>query len=252
MHLVASKPLKLVGVERLAERLLADQRAVGQLLLPVLEPRQHLAFEEAAQALDIGGGRLFAISEFIWIAPERVRPPGLCILTQRRQRGLLGIVALGPEQFERTAGHNLVFLHFGDVLVSVCRSGADGIDDAFGLASGVEMNQRHLYRLAVGRQRSLQPAPVSGSLSEAKPPLGPQDAGDLLDEVLLCRPLRTMLGHQRLDNRPVFVGVLPWQDRVARQHPGPRKPPRRSEIATPMPFQHVDGPALAVSVEDNS
>ena len=34
-----SKPLKLVGVERLAERLLADQRAVGQLLLPVLEPR---------------------------------------------------------------------------------------------------------------------------------------------------------------------------------------------------------------------
>jgi hypothetical protein len=27
--------------------------------------------------------------------------------------------------------------------------------------------------------------------------------------------LRTMLGHQRLDNRPVFVGVLPWQDRVA-------------------------------------
>ena len=25
--------------------------------------------------------------------------------------------------------------------------------------------------------------------------------------------------------------------------PGPRKPPRRSEIATPMPFQHVDGPA---------
>jgi hypothetical protein len=62
MHLVASKPLKLVGVERLAERLLADQRAVGQLLLPVLEPRQHLAFEEAAQALDIGGGRLFAIS----------------------------------------------------------------------------------------------------------------------------------------------------------------------------------------------
>jgi hypothetical protein len=48
MHLVAAKPLQLVRVERLTERLLADQRPISQLLLPVLEPRQCLAFEEAA------------------------------------------------------------------------------------------------------------------------------------------------------------------------------------------------------------
>ena len=61
-------------IERLTERLLADQRTIGQFLLPVLEPRQHLAFEEAAQALDIGGGWLITFSEFVWIAGERVRP----------------------------------------------------------------------------------------------------------------------------------------------------------------------------------
>ncbi len=47
MDLVASKPLQSVRIERLAECLLADQWPVGQFLLPVLEPRQHLAFEEA-------------------------------------------------------------------------------------------------------------------------------------------------------------------------------------------------------------
>jgi hypothetical protein len=80
------------------------------------------------------------------------------------------------------------------------------------------MNQRHLYRLAVGCQRSLQPAPMRGSLSKAKPALAPEDASDLLDEVLLGRALRTVLGHQRLDNGPVFVGTLPGQHRLARQH----------------------------------
>src|SRR5580704_12148134 len=112
MDLVAPKPLKLVWVERLAERLLADQRPVGQFLLPVLEPRQHFAFEEAAQTLDIGAGWLFAFSKFVWIAGERVRPPSSRILAQCRQRGLIGIVALGPEQIERAARHGLVCLHF--------------------------------------------------------------------------------------------------------------------------------------------
>jgi hypothetical protein len=42
------------------------------------------------------------------------------------------------------------------------------------LAVGVEMNQRHLYRLAIGRQRSVESPLVSGSLSEAKPTLAPQ------------------------------------------------------------------------------
>jgi hypothetical protein len=50
-NLVAAKPLQLVSVQCLAKCLLADQRPVGQFLLPVLEPRQHLAFKEAPQAL---------------------------------------------------------------------------------------------------------------------------------------------------------------------------------------------------------
>ena len=39
-------------------------------------------------------------------------------------------------------------------------------------------------------------AVVEALLSKAKPALAPQDACDLLDEVLLCRPMRAMLGHQ--------------------------------------------------------
>jgi hypothetical protein len=49
MDLVASKPLQLVRIERLTQHLLADQRTIGQFLLPVLEPRQHRAFEEAGR-----------------------------------------------------------------------------------------------------------------------------------------------------------------------------------------------------------
>jgi hypothetical protein len=66
------------------------------------------------------------------------------------------------------------------------------------------MYQRHLYRPAVGCQRSLKPAPVGGSLSKAKPSLAPQNAGQFLDQVLLGRPLRSVLDHQRLHNCPVL------------------------------------------------
>ena len=59
--------------------------------------------------------------------------------------------------------------------------GADRLDDTLRLAGGVEMNQRHLYRLAVGRHRSVEPPLVSGSLSEAKPTLAPQDASNRPD-----------------------------------------------------------------------
>ena len=80
------------------------------------------------------------------------------------------------------------------------------------------MHQRHLHRLAVGRQRAIQPAPVGGGLGQAQPALAPQDAGQFLDQMLLGRPLRSVLGHQRRDNGVVFVGILPGQDGVARQH----------------------------------
>src|SRR5271165_4411944 len=43
MDLVAAEPLQLVGVERLAKRLLADQRTVGELLLAVPQPGQHFS-----------------------------------------------------------------------------------------------------------------------------------------------------------------------------------------------------------------
>jgi len=67
---------------------------------------------------------------------------------------------------ECPAGHGLVGLHCGNVIIGVRCRGADGIDNPLGLASGVEVNQSHLYRLAVGRQRSLESAPMGSGLSQ--------------------------------------------------------------------------------------
>jgi hypothetical protein len=55
---------------------------------------------EERQPLDIGSGSLFALPNLVRIARQCVRPPGLSILSQRRQRCLVGIVALGGEQIE--------------------------------------------------------------------------------------------------------------------------------------------------------
>jgi hypothetical protein len=56
---------------------------------------------------------------------------------------------LEPSRSSEAAGHGLIRRHVDDVFLSVRRRGADGIDNPLGVASSVEMNQRHLYRLAV-------------------------------------------------------------------------------------------------------
>jgi hypothetical protein len=48
------------------ECLLADQGPVRQFLFPGLEPRQYLAFEEAAQASVGSGGRLVLLQFVSW------------------------------------------------------------------------------------------------------------------------------------------------------------------------------------------
>ena len=68
MDLVAAEPLKLVRVERLTERLLADEQPVGQFLLARLEPRQHLALQKATQSLGVGGGGLLVLFQLRGVA----------------------------------------------------------------------------------------------------------------------------------------------------------------------------------------
>ena len=80
------------------------------------------------------------------------------------------------------------------------------------------MDQRYLHRLAVGGERGVQPAPVGGGLGQAQPALAPQDAGQFLDQMLLGRSPRRVLGYERGDQRAVFVRILPRQHGVARQH----------------------------------
>jgi hypothetical protein len=66
-------------------------------------------------------------------------------------------------------------------------------------------------RAAVGLQSILQPAPVGGGFSQAKPTLAPHDACDFLNQMLLSRPLRNMLAHKRLHNRPVNAPPNPLE-----------------------------------------
>jgi hypothetical protein len=79
VDLVAAEPLKLVGVERFAKRLLADQGMIGDLSSTVLEPRQDLALDEASQSVDVSCGGFFVLLEFMGLKLERIGPPLLRI-----------------------------------------------------------------------------------------------------------------------------------------------------------------------------
>ena len=59
---------------------------------------------------------------------------------------------------------------------------------------------------------------MGGGFGQAQAALAPQDARQFLDQMLLGRPLRPVLGHQRRDDGAVLVGILPRQHGVARQH----------------------------------
>jgi hypothetical protein len=114
------------------------------------------------------------------------------------------------------ARHRLVSCHVGHFFFSVGRCGADSIDDALGLAGVVEVHQRHLHRLAIGAERAVQPAPVGSGFRQAQAAFPPQYASQFLDQMLLGRSLRFMLGRERRDEGAVFVGILPGQHGVAR------------------------------------
>jgi hypothetical protein len=89
----------------------------------------------------IAVAELVALSKLVGSASKLVVPPALGIVTQCGQGCLVDIVALGPEKIERAPGHSLIRSHVGDVFLCVRRRGADGIDDPFRLAIGVEMYQ---------------------------------------------------------------------------------------------------------------
>jgi len=79
VDLVSAEPLKLFRVEGFPERLFAEQRMIGNCLSTILEPREHLALDEASQTMDVGGGGFLVLLEFIGLKLERVGPPLLRI-----------------------------------------------------------------------------------------------------------------------------------------------------------------------------
>jgi hypothetical protein len=83
----------------------------------LLEPRQHVALQEAPKSLGVGGGGFLALVQSVGATGERVRPPGPRILAQRLQRGLVSVVAPSAEQLKTglrdSARLNLALHHAG-------------------------------------------------------------------------------------------------------------------------------------------
>ena len=63
MHLVAAEPLRLVGVEGFAVRLLAEEPRAIDFLFALLEPEQNqnLALKELSQPIDVPGSVLVRV-----------------------------------------------------------------------------------------------------------------------------------------------------------------------------------------------
>ena len=72
---------------------------VGWPVLPVLKPPQNFAFEEAPQSLDIGGGWLFAFSEFG--SPASASAHQAWGAGKERAKGLM------PENAKEAIGHGV-------------------------------------------------------------------------------------------------------------------------------------------------
>src|ERR1700733_16003989 len=70
---------------------------------------------------------------------------------------------------------------------------------------------------AVARTASkplLQARPVGGRLGQAQPALAPKNAGQFLNQMLLCGPVWGVLGDEPRDQVAIFGRVLPRRDGV--------------------------------------
>jgi hypothetical protein len=116
-------------------------------------------------------------------------------------------------EVESLAGHGLVLLHLADGVFS----GADGLGDVPRSVGSVDLYDGSLRSAARLRKRLFKPVPMGGGLGQAQAAPAPKDAGQFLNQMLLGRPLRRMLGDERREQVAIFGRVLPRQHGVARQ-----------------------------------
>ena len=114
-------------------------------------------------------------------------------------------------------GHGLVLLHVADGVFSVGCRGADGFGDILRSVGSVDMHDRPLRSAVRLRKRLFKPVPMGGGLGQTQAALAPKDAGQFLNQMLLGRPVRGVLGDERRDQVAIFGRVLPRQHGVARQ-----------------------------------
>src|SRR4029077_13704726 len=86
-----------------------------------------------------------------------------------------------------------------------------------------DMDERRFRRLLIGIRAAVESAVMRGTFPQPQAPLAPDDAGQLLDEVLFGRPPWLVLGDECFYQRPIFLAVLPRQNGVLRQQPVPKR-----------------------------
>src|SRR5215207_3478315 len=117
MHLVSAESLQLVRIKRLAKGLLSDERPARNLLLSLLEPGQHVTFDEASKALNIGRRRDLVFPKFSWFTGKLIGPPAPSVFPEPRKSCLVRVVESGVEKLESATRDCLVRRHIGKVLL---------------------------------------------------------------------------------------------------------------------------------------
>jgi hypothetical protein len=64
---------------------------------------------------------------------------------------------------------------------------------------------------------------MRGGFAQAQAPLAPDNARQLFNKVLLGRPVRAMLGDERIEQRAILLAVFPRQNGILRQQAVPQR-----------------------------
>src|SRR4029077_2261201 len=89
------------------------------------------------------------------------------------------------QQSEAFLGHGLIAFEVREIRSRLLFGSGDRVANGLLLDITADMDERRLCRLVIGIGAALESTMVRGALAETQAPLAPDDADQLLDEVLL-------------------------------------------------------------------
>ena len=145
-------------------------------------------------------------------------PAGALVVVEPRERRRVDIISSALQALQRLGNGNFLPFDIGSFGLLGLGALANGVRHMVMRARLGQVTQAGLGRLVERRERPLQAAALHRRLGQAQPALAPDDAGQLFDQMVLDRPLRRVLGEERVEQGGILALVLPRQHRVAREH----------------------------------